>query len=371
MILRWGYKTLTMQKTATLASIMGISFSFLLALFFAAVWQGETQQIVAYPKQMNPDLWVMQDGVVNMHMASSFVWEWKGDALAKIPEIKQVTGFLYLNTVIQVGDSKLFGFVVGLTDPDSRAGPWELSDGRSLKYPDEIIVPDTMKFIFGLGMGGYVRIVDKDYRVVGFSKGTYSAANPVFFVLKDNLQDSLSSTGTLSYYLIDAKPGVDINVLRKTIMSHIDHVNVVTQAEFIANDYEMATQMGAETILIMTLICSTLAALIIAYACYSLAIKKCKELAIIKAMGGKDHQLITVVVLQSISVTLLAYGLAIAFLLLLGLVMPWLAPQITIVLSLSLLLKPAPFALIIAIIGSIYPALKLIRLDPAIAYKNG
>ncbi len=371
MILRWGFKTLTMQKAATLASMVGISFSFLLALFFAAVWQGETEQIVAYPKKMNPDLWIMQEGVANMHMASSFVWDWKGEAIAKMPEVERVTGFLYLNTVIQVKDNKLFGFVVGLTGEANRAGPWALSDGRSLKAPDEIIVPDTLRSIFGLTKGDTVQIVDKDYRVVGFSQGTYSTANPVFFVLKEKLQDSLASEGTLSYFLLDAKPDVDIKALQQKIMAEIDNINVVSQAQFIANDYEMATQMGAETILIMTLICSTLAALIIGYACYSLAIKKRKELAIIKAMGGKAHQLVTVVLLQSISVTLLAYVLAIVFLLLLSVAMPWVAPQITVALSLSLLVKPAPFAFIIAIIGSIYPAIKLVRLDPAIAYKNG
>ena len=371
MILRWGYKTLVMQKAATMASMAGIAFSFLLALFFAAVWQGETQQIVAYPKRMNPDLWVMQDGVSNMHMASSFVWDWKGEAIAKLPEVEQVTGFLYLNTVIQVQDNKLFGFVVGLSDGQDRAGPWALSEGRHLQNPEEIIVPDTLRSVFGLGQGDTVRIVDKDYRVVGFSKGTYSSANPVFFVLKDRLQDSLSSDGTLSYYLVDAKQNVDIKALQQKILAEIDNVNVVTQAEFIANDYEMATQMGAETILIMTLICSTLAALIIGYACYSLAIKKRKELAIIKAVGGKDYQLVIVVLLQSISVTLLAYVLAIILLVLLSVAMPLLAPQITVALTPSLILKPTPFALFIAIIGSVYPAIKLLRLDPAMAYKNG
>ena len=285
--------------------------------------------------------------------------------------VEQVTGFLYLNTVIQVQDNKLFGFVVGLSDGKDRAGPWALSDGRHLENPDEIIVPDTLSSVFGLAQGDTVRIVDKGYRVVGFSKGTYSSANPVFFVLKDRLQASLSSDGTLSYYLVDTEPDVDIKALQQKIMTEIDNINVVTQAEFIANDYEMATQMGAETILIMTLICSTLAALIIGYACYSLAIKKRKELAIIKAVGARDYQLVIVVLLQSIAVTLLAYLLAINFLVLLSVAMPLIAPQITVALTPSLILKPVPLAFVIAVIGSVYPAIKLISLDPALAYKNG
>ena len=121
----------------------------------------------------------------------------------------------------------------------------------------------------------------------------------------------------------------------------------------------------------MTLICSTLAALIIGYACYSLAIKKRKELAIIKAVGARDYQLVIVVLLQSIAVTLLAYLLAINFLVLLSVAMPLIAPQITVALTPSLILKPVPLAFVIAVIGSVYPAIKLISLDPALAYKNG
>ena len=148
---------------------------------------------------------------------------------------------------------------------------------------------------------------------------------------------------------MDTEPDVDIKALQQKIMTEIDNINVVTQAEFIANDYEMATQMGAETILIMTLICSTLAALIIGYACYSLAIKKRKELAIIKAVGARDYQLVIVVLLQSIAVTLLAYLLAINFLVLLSVAMPLIAPQITVALTPSLILKPVPLAFVIAV----------------------
>ena len=188
--------------------------------------------------------------------------------------------------------------------------------------------------------------MDRDYRVVGFSSGTYS------------------------YLLVDAKPGTDINALRDKIMANVDKVNALTHAEFIANDFAMARQMGAETILIMTLICSGLAALIIGYSCYSLVLKKKKEIAIIKAVGARTPQLLITIVLQSLTVTLLAYLLAL-LLLLIQQMLPVLAPQITLRLSWSLLLQPVGYAIVVAIAGSSYPALQMMRLAPAIAYKNG
>lgn len=371
MILRWGFKTLAMQKSATLGNILGIALAFLLALFFAGVWQGETEQIVAYPQTMHPDIWVMQEGVSNMHMAISFLWDWKADVIKKMPEVEQVTPILYLNSVIQVKDGKLFGFVVGLTDSKSRAGPWHISRGRTLKADDEIVAPDPLTTIYGVQLGDSIRVVDQDYRVVGFSTGTYSSANPVFFVLKPRLEQSLASAGTYSYLLVDARPGTDIAALRTKIMTNVDKVNVLTHAEFIANDFAMARQMGAETILIMTLICSGLAALIIGYSCYSLTLKKKKEIAIIKAVGARNLQLLITIFLQSLTVTILAYLLTLVLLLVIQQLLPILAPQITLRLSWSLLLKPLGFAIMVAVAGSFYPALQMMRLDPALAYKNG
>lgn len=371
MILLWGIKTLISQKIVTISSIIGISFSFFLALFFAAVWHGETRQIIAYPNKLKPDLWVMQDGVANMHMAMSFIWDWKADVIRQFPEVEKVTGFLYINTVMQVDAHRLFGFVVGLPDKESPAGPWQISTGRNLRSSDEIIVPDPMMSIYGLKLGESIRIIDHDYRVVGFSKGTYSSANPVFFVLKSELEKSVSSEGMLSYILVYVKPGESIKKIRQKIHSNIDKVNVLTPQEFVANDYAMATQMGAETILIMMLICSVLSALIVGYACYTLVNKKRKEIAIIKAVGARDVDLVLVVVLQSILVTLLAYCLALILLLLISVVLPSIAPQITLGLSWALVLQPATLAILIAVLGSLSTAIRLVKLDPAMAYKNG
>jgi putative ABC transport system permease protein len=371
MMLRWGFRTLIMQKGATLGSIAGLALSFLLALFFAAVWQGETDQIVAYPQKLKPDLWVMQKGVSNMHMVTSFLWDWKAEVIEQMPEVDRVTPFLYLNTVVVVKEHKIFGFVVGLFSKDSPAGPWSISRGRHLRSVDEIVVPEPMASIYDVQLGDTVLVVDRDYRVVGFSKGVYSSANPVFFVLREQLQNSLSSAGTHSYLLVDTGPETDVEALRRKIIREIDKVNVLTNEQFIANDYAMAKQMGAETILIMTLICGGLAALIIGYSSYTLVLRKRKEIAIIKAVGGKSGHLLVTLILQSIVVTVIAYGLALLLLITFDYAAETLAPQITLQLSRSLVLQPAVLAIGVAVAGSLYPAIKLIKLDPATAYQEG
>src|SRR5210317_1293230 len=131
-MLKWALKSLLHQKGSLIGSALGIASAFILVIFFDAVWQGESEQIVAYPNNVKPDIWVMQSGVGNMHMAMSFVWDWKATKIAGMPEVEQVTPILYLNTVITAADTKMFAFIVGLLPDGKRAGPWEMTAGRQV-----------------------------------------------------------------------------------------------------------------------------------------------------------------------------------------------------------------------------------------------
>ncbi len=257
----WTWKTLFNQRGSLIGSTAGIACTFILVIFFDAVWRGESVQIVSYPDHVKPDVWVMQKGVGNMHMAMSFIWDWKADKIAGLPGVKRVTPILYLNSAVTSGDLKMFAFIVGLLPDSQRAGPWELRSGRHIKGPLETVIPDVLAKITGINIGDRLRIADTSFKVVGLSGGTYSSANSVLFVTFSDLEKLLSSTGTYSYLLVDAETGVDGSTLVKRILNEVEKVNALTHEEFIENDYALAKQMGVEIITMMTAICSLLAVL--------------------------------------------------------------------------------------------------------------
>lgn len=82
-MLRWAWKSLIIEPWYLLTSVSAIGGAFALVLFFEAVFAGESRQIVAYVRHSNADVWVMQRGVSNMHMATSFIWDWKADSIAR------------------------------------------------------------------------------------------------------------------------------------------------------------------------------------------------------------------------------------------------------------------------------------------------
>lgn len=365
---QWAWKSLTTQPGSLTASALGIAFAFILVIFFDAVWQGESEQVVAYPENIKPDIWVMQSGVGNMHMAMSFVWDWKADKIASMPGVKQVTPILYLNNVIVAGNTKMFAFIVGLLPGAQRAGPWSMSAGRQIENPGEVIIPDVLSELTGIGMGDQLRITDKNFTVVGLSSGTYSSANTVLFVPFKDLEDILSSSGTYSYLLVDADDGVDAKDLAVQIRNEVDKVNALTHAEFIKNDFALASQMGVEIIIMMTTICSVLAALIVAFTAYSLVMRKRQEIAIIKALGVKNPLIFYAVTLQTGLVTLYGFVIAVVFALFAIPYIPLLVPQLTLIVSMESLLQLGAIAFVVAISGALLPTHMVLRLDPATAF---
>lgn len=364
----WAWKSLLSQKGSLIGSAAGIACAFILVIFFDAVWRGESEQIIAYPNHVKPDVWVMQSGVGNMHMAMSFVWDWKADKIANMPEVERVTPILYLNNVIRAGNTEMFAFIVGLLPDAQRAGPWAISVGREITNPREVIIPDVLSHITGVNIGDTLYITDKAFNVVGLSEGTFSSANSVLFVPFDDLEDILSSAGTYSYLLVDAKDGVDAKVLAMKIMDEVEKVNALPHEVFIANDFAMARQMGVEIIAMMTFICTALAALIVGFTAYSLVMRKRRELAIIKALGAANGSIFSSVIVQTGIVTMLGFVFAVLFALLVIPGIPSLVPQLTIVVSTDALLQLGLIALLVTMLGAILPTYLVLRLDPASAF---
>lgn len=367
---RWAWKTLMSQRAILVSSSAGVAGAFVLVVFFHAVFTGESEQIVAYIRNTDADIWVMQSGVSNMHMASSFIWDWKADQVAEIPGVAYVTPILYLNSTVKAGDRNWFAYIVGLQPESRNGGPWALTAGQSMPGRGQAVIPAVLSDLSGLGLEDEIFITDRSFKVVGLSDGTFSMANPVMFVHFADLEDILSSVGTISYLLVTTQPGVDAGKLAVQIEQEVEKVNALPYEEFIASDFQMAMHMGVEIIAIMTMICTVLAVLIIAITAYTYVTKKRKELAIIKTLGFRNSAIYGSVILQISAITFL--GLLIALLLIFT-VVPQISknvPQITLIVTWTPIIKISLVALGVAIAASIVPAFLVARVDPVTTFQN-
>jgi hypothetical protein len=150
-----------------MVSALAVAVSFVLVIFFSAVFEGESDQMVVYLEQTQADVWVMQKGVSNMHMASSMLWDWKADFIAKNPQVSEVAAILYLNGPIKAGGKDWFSYIIGLRPEHRRVGPWAMAEGKSIPGPGEAVIPEVITRLTGIGIGGEITMIDRKLMVVG------------------------------------------------------------------------------------------------------------------------------------------------------------------------------------------------------------
>ena len=366
----WGFKNLLSQPLALLASVLAAAAAFLLVLLFEAVYAGESRQIVAYVENSPADVWVMQRGVSNMHMATSYVSDWKATEVARVEGVARVDGILYLNTVVAAGTARWFAYVVGLDPGATRAGPWAMATGRALPRAGEAVVPEAFAAMSGLRLGDTLRIADAKFTVVGFSEGTFSMANSVIFVARVDLEDLMSSLDILSFLLVAAESGVDAAALAARIERQVDKVTAVAARQFVSNDRRMAMQMGVETIAQMTVIGGALATLLVAFTCYSLVARQRRELAVAKALGVRSGALYAAVMAQAGAVTVASLALATLLAAAVIPVVASLVPQVSLALTGQSVARLAAAGVVVAVLAGLWPARQVARVDPASVFQS-
>lgn len=365
----WTFKKFLVAPLALIASVAAAGSAFSLVMFFEAVFAGEAEQIVAFVDHADADVWVMQRGVSNMHMATSYLSDWKASQIGDVVGVASVDSILYLNTVVGAGQKQWFSYVVGLDGPGTSAGPWAMAAGTGQPGIGEAVVPDVLAVMSDVGLGDTVRITDRDFEIVGLSEGTFSIANPVFFVTKTDLEDIMSSLDIVSYILVKAEPGVDPAQLAAAIENEVDKVHAMSAAQFVVNDRQMALQMGLETIALMTVIGGALAVLLVAFTIYTQVARQRRELAVAKALGATNVDLYLSVAFQAAMITLASIVFATLLTLAAMPLTTIFVPQVTLLLTASSVLRIGIVGIVVAVVASLIPARQIARVDPLSAFQ--
>jgi putative ABC transport system permease protein len=369
-MLRWTLKSLIHERVAFFIGVAAASSALLLVMFFEAVYAGEADNIIAYPRNAGADVWVMQRGVGNMHMATSYLSDWKVSEVRNVPGVASVEPILYLNTVIEAGGQQWFAYIVGLDTPADAAGPWAMHSGKRNPDIGETVVPEVFARVTGLRIGSPIRIVDHEFTVVGLSRGTFSMANSVIFVTRVDVEDIMTSLDIVSFMLVNAEDGIDATTLASDIEAAVDNVEALTTNEFLANDKQMALQMGVETVALMTIICGALAAFLIAFTVYAQVARQRRELAVAKALGVGNPALYLSVCVQAVLLAAVSTTFAVLMAVTLMPLVTAAIPMVTLQLSTASVARVAMLGFVVAILASILPARRVATVDPMTAFQG-
>lgn len=360
---RWVLASVLTERTSVLASAAGVSLALLLAIVVEGVFAGEAAQIVRYLEEARADVWVAQKGVSNMHMATSFLTDAHVDEIAEVDGVARADSILYVNAFLEAGEDAWFAYFVG-----GGEGAWDVAAGWGVPGRGEVVVPDVIARRSEIELGDTVQLAGRPLEVVGLSEGTYSMANPVVFVHRDDVTALLDAVGVVSYVLVQTDPSLKPEAVARRIEDAVEGVHAMGREEFIANDRAMAMHMGADVIALMSAVGSIVAALLLAFTVYADTLRRRRQLAVTLAMGATVGQVLFGVLFFALIVTGLGCVGATVLALGLGPVLRSLLPEVTLLFAPSLLGRMVLLSVGVAVVSALPVAWRVAHTDPAEAF---
>lgn len=369
-MLFWTLRSLWADRVAVTASAGGVALALLLGLYLDAVFRGEAEQIVAFLEHTPADVWVLQKGVVNLHMTRSQLSENALVAIRRAPGLRSLTPLVYRPELFGAPGAERLAYIVGVPAGAQDVGVWDLAAGEGAPQPGRVVVPEAMARGAGLGLGDGIRIGERPYLIGGLSRGTFSMANPVIFMAEEDARALFDLDDGASIVIARAAPGVTPETLAAAIEAESDDVVALPSSVLIGNDYRTAQQMGGALIRIMGVIGTLVAALIVVFTAYAFVAGRRAEFAVARALGAARGGLLASALLQTGIIALVGGVLAAVVAAALDAALGRWLPEVAVHFTLASAIEACAVALVAAQAAALVPAWQILRVDPALVFQG-
>ncbi len=374
------------DKAKFFGIIMGVTLASLVITQQGAIFLGLMSRTFATITDMgDPDIWVMDPKV-------QFIDDIKPLQDTALYRVRGVGGVafaapLYKGLIRARLDNGQFQncVVIGLDDSTLTGGPPSMAAGNlaDLRQSDAVIV-DSVGAIEKLGrinpdgsgrlplaVGDTMELNDRRGVVVGISNNTRSfQSQPTIYTTYSRAKSfAPAERKLLSFVLVKAAKGADIADLCGRI-SAATGLAAYTRDEFKANtvsyfvnntgipiNFGIAVGLGF-----------VIGTVITGFMFYSFTLDNLRYFGTLKAMGTPDATLLRMILLQSLSVGAIGYGIGVGAASLFGRAVSQNTP-LAFLMPWQLLVISASAVLIICILSATLSIRRVIRLEPAIVFK--
>ena len=363
-------KNLLAEKTRLVLSVLGVALAVLLMLVMAGLFVGTTRQVTTYIDHSRNAVWVMQPGVSQMFKAVSWLPADGRERLLGLPEVATAEPILGLPSDFVHNGSHTAYFVVGYDLASGVGGPWSLSEGRNVGQSGEVVLDRILAKKNGIRLGDTVEIVDEDFTVVGLSDQTAAATNYYTFISLPDAARLLRADNRVSYFLVQPKPGYSDEQLAGAIQAGVPGMDALTSPRFAENSRDIIVKMIGRPLKTMIAIAALVGVVLVGLTVWALTSEQMADFGVLRALGVRPNQLWRAVLGQAGVIAAVGYliGAAIAYSaqLLLGDRMG----DVTIAITPTMLAVVAMGTALMAGLGSILPARRVSKIDPAIAFRR-
>jgi putative ABC transport system permease protein len=353
------------DRRRLVASALVVGLAVMLILVLGGLWAGVRAQATLYEDHTGAQLYVVAPGTQGLFTDSSAV------PMRDVSVVRRTSGVTWaapVRTQYVILDLHGTKAAVGLvgSEPGERGGVWSLATGHPPTADDEVVIDDVLAKRHALRVGSSVDVAGVSLRVVGIARGASSYMTGLAFVTHHATEIASRSPGVTSAVLVGtAQPGAVTRRLEAQGLTVLDH------AQLRAASLQLMTHVFGTPMQLMVLVGEIAGTLVIALIAYTAVTERRREYGIVKAIGATGRRLVTLAVAQTFAIAAVG-GVAGAGLFAVGRsIIAWYRPQFLLVVNAGTVLRAAAALVVMASIAAIVPVRRLVRLDPAVAYRGG
>ncbi len=367
---RLAFRNLFQNKVRLVISVGGVALALLLSLSLDAILEGIQRQVTTYIDQSDADIFVAQEGVRNMHMASSWL---PASTIGKVKAVRGVESaspILYLTNVIEVGDNRNLAYIIGLPSNAAVGGPRRVAAGVTIPAKGEAIIDRAVALKSGVALGDEVKILGEEFKVAGLSEGLVSLSGSVAFIAKKDFDRIRGETGAVSFILVKVEPGESPASVAARMEQQIDKVTAEPRTGFSNQERKVVQDMSTDIVTIMNLIGFVIGLAVMALTVYTATLARRQEYGVLKALGAHHTHLYRTVLAQALISVGLGFALALIITLVLSAIVPYLGLSLSLQINGTSLIRVGGLSIVIASLSALLPIKQIVGLDPAMVFRG-
>lgn len=363
-------KNLFQEKTRFVLMSGGVALSIMLILILNGFLAGMNRQVTAYLDNTPGELVATQKGLRNFLGANSIVPLSAESEIAEVPGVEKAIPVISRFVVLELHERKIFSLLVGF-DPEKGGGPWEMVRGNARIDDDEVIFDRVLAEKHDIQIGDRVKILGKEFKVIGFSGGTSSWMTGTFFITFDAASELLLLRDNGAFIFVSLKDPSNLASAKREIAKRVQDVSIVGKQEIVQNDFKLFAGIFSGPLRLMVIIAFFIGLMLVGLTIYTATVERAKEYGVLKAVGMRNPRLYLMVfkqaVISSVVGFVLGIGLSFAAIRIIGIVFP----QFLILVDWRYIIQVSLVALLISLLASYIPVRVIARIDPAIAFRRG
>jgi putative ABC transport system permease protein len=360
----YAFKTLLNQYLRFIITVFGIALCIILMLFLLAVYKGAADGAIQYIRSNDADIWVMQNNATNILRNTSLIPAGMGKTLSGIEGVKSVSPVLFLLASVKTSDHPASIYLAGYDLQSVKGRPPSIIKGRNIEKDNEIVLDNSFASKFRIRIGSQVIIKKDTLTVTGFSTGTNLFVLQYAFITLKKAKEMLGFPGYVSSYLIETSKATGTSQVVKSIVDAIPGIAVYNNLTFLENNsYEMKSGV-LPLLFIVAFIGGIILTAILSLILSVYVLEQRQDYAIMKAIGSPSGFISLMVVEQALM--LAGSGMLLAFILFFPLLklVERISPEVTAESSVLQIVVVSVSLVVISLISSVIPMLKLRRIYP-------